>query len=114
NSEGANPSGSLIQLSDGKLYGMTPQGGSIGSGVIFSFDPVPGTYIKLKDFDNTDGGFPSGSLTVDGDGKLFGITTHGGNSDVGVIFSFDPSAGTYTKLEDFDASRGAYPYGILI
>jgi uncharacterized repeat protein (TIGR03803 family) len=111
---GANPSGSLIQLSDGKLYGMTPQGGSIGSGVIFSFDPVAGTYIKLKDFDNTGGSFPSGSLTLGSDGRLYGITTHGGNSDVGVIFSFDPSAGTYTKLEDFDDTKGAYPYGILI
>ena len=26
------------------------------------------------------------------DGKLYGMTTNGGSSDVGVIFSFDPSS----------------------
>ena len=43
--------GSLIQASDGKLYGMTSHGGSNGYGVIFSFDPSTSTYTKLKDFD---------------------------------------------------------------
>ena len=27
----------------------------------------------------------------------------------GVIFSFDPSTSTYTKLKDFDITNGAYP-----
>jgi uncharacterized repeat protein (TIGR03803 family) len=29
------------------------------------------------------------------------MTLHGGSSGVGVIFSFDPSSSTYTKLKDF-------------
>ena len=41
-----------MQASDGKLYGMTSQGGSSGYGVIFSFDPSSSTYTKLKDFDS--------------------------------------------------------------
>ena len=44
-----------MQASDGKLYGMTSNGGSSGNGVIFSFDPSSSTYTKLKDFDNTNG-----------------------------------------------------------
>src|SRR5688500_10691263 len=36
---GANPGGSLIQASNGKLYGMTANGGSGNAGVIFSLDP---------------------------------------------------------------------------
>ncbi|HEX8279359.1 MAG TPA: choice-of-anchor tandem repeat GloVer-containing protein, partial [Segetibacter sp.] len=58
----SNPTGSLIQASDGKLYGMTQVGGSSGYGVIFSFDPSSSTFSKLKDFDNTNGRFPVGSL----------------------------------------------------
>ena len=62
NTNGANPYGSLVQASDGKLYGMTVGGGSSGYGVIFSFDPSSSIYTKLIDFDNIKGGYPYGSL----------------------------------------------------
>ena len=42
--DGANASGSLMQASDGKLYGLTASGGSIGSGTIFSFDISTNTF----------------------------------------------------------------------
>ena len=59
---GATPYGSLIQVSDGKLYGMTYGGGSSGAGVIFSYNPSTATYVKLLDFDNTNGANPHGGL----------------------------------------------------
>ena len=43
------------------------------------------------------------------DGKLYGMTASGGSSGFGVIFSFDPSSSTYTKLKDFDGTNGANP-----
>ena len=113
--DGASPEGSLMQASDGKLYGMTGCGGSSGVGVIFSFDPSSSTYTKLKDFDNTNGGHPFGSLMQAIDGKLYGMTHNGGSiDDAGVIFSFDPSTSIYTKLKDLDNTNGAHPYGSLI
>jgi uncharacterized repeat protein (TIGR03803 family) len=111
---GGNPTGSLIQASDGKLYGMTPRGGSNRDGVIFSFDPSTSIYTTLKDFKDTDGSYPYGSLMRASDGKLYGMTAGGGSSDRGVIFSFDPSTSTYTKLKDFDGANGAYPEGSLM
>jgi uncharacterized repeat protein (TIGR03803 family) len=111
--------GSLLQASDGKLYGMTNSNVSSGFGGIFSFDPSTSTYAKLKDFDGSDGAFPYGSLIQRSDGKLYGMTSGGGSSGPGVngsgvIFSFDPSTSTYTKLKDFDGSDGRSPYGSLL
>jgi uncharacterized repeat protein (TIGR03803 family) len=114
-----------MQARDGKLYGTTTYGGSgyndedpySGYGVIFSFDPSSSTYTKLKDFDGINGARPYGGLMQARDGKLYGTTTYGGSgyndedpySGYGVIFSFDPSSSTYTKLEDYDGANGANP-----
>jgi uncharacterized repeat protein (TIGR03803 family) len=120
--DGANPQGNLVQASDGKLYGMTTYGGTNGYGVIFSFDPVSSAYTKLKDFDYyNDGGYPQGSLIHASDGKLYGMTSSGGSGGSGTIFSFDPTTSTYTKLKDFytygnyaDGIYGAVPVGSLM
>jgi len=114
NTNGGNPQGSLMQASDGKLYGMTYNGGALGFGVIFSFDPSSSTYTKLKDFDYLNGGGPYGSLMQATDGKLYGTTSNGGFYGNGVIFSFDPSSSIYTKLKDFDYNDGKDPKGHLI
>lgn len=113
--QGANPYyTNLIQASNGKLYGMTFNGGASDVGIIFSYDPVTSAYNKLYDFDITNGSSPEGSLINGSDGKLYGMTSFGGNLNVGVIFSFDPSSSTYTKLYDFDNTTGANPEGSLL
>jgi uncharacterized repeat protein (TIGR03803 family) len=63
-----------MQASNGKLYGMTDGEEAAAKGVIFSFDPSTSTYTKLKDFDGTNGGNPSGSLMQARDGKLYGTS----------------------------------------
>ena len=119
--DGAFPYGSLIQAIDGKLYGMTSKGGSGvygvgagGYGVIFSYDPVTSIYTNLKNFDNTNGSTPFGSLLQANDGKLYGMTSHGGSQNFGVIFSFDPVSSIYTNLKDFDSTNGANPNAGLV
>ncbi len=115
--DGAYPYGNnLVQAQNGKLYGMTEEGGTSNDGVIFSLDPVTDNYSKLLDFDQTNGAEPYGSLTLDSlNGKLYGMTVVGGANSEGVIFSFDPAVNTYTDLYDFDNSNnnGDYPYGSL-
>ncbi len=89
---------------------MTSHGGSNNVGVIFSFDPSSSVYTKVKDFDNINGRIPYGSLMQATDGKLYGMTPEGGSNGYGVIFSFDPSSSTYTKVKDFDYTNGGLPY----
>jgi uncharacterized repeat protein (TIGR03803 family) len=112
NLNGAFPTGRLIQIDNGKLYGLTTSGGVEGSGTLFSFDPVTNNQEKLYDFINAANAFPHGSPVQAGNGKLYGMTG-GGINGSGTIFSFDPSTNIQTQLFDFDGNNGAYPNGDL-
>jgi uncharacterized repeat protein (TIGR03803 family) len=112
--DGSNPNGSLIQLSNGKLYGMTRSGGTNSVGVIFSFDLMSAAYTKLYDFTPSTGYGPYGDLMQATNSKLYGMTFSGGPSNYGVIFSFDITNGTYTVVHNFDLMHGSNPYGNVI
>ncbi|HOY31118.1 MAG TPA: T9SS type A sorting domain-containing protein [Bacteroidales bacterium] len=117
-SKGCYPFGSLMQASNGKLYGMTYSGGSSGFGVMFEYDLTTNTYTKKHDFTgNSDGKNPYGSLMEASNGKLYGLTYKGGSSDYGIIFEFDPATSAYTIKHDLAVSglvNGIYPYGEMI
>jgi uncharacterized repeat protein (TIGR03803 family) len=114
--KGENPRGSLIEVSNGKLYGMTSMGGTNGFGIIFEYDFITNTFSKKVDFDNTTkGSSPYGSLIKASNGKLYGITYGGGVHSKGAIFEYDYVNNIFAKKKDFDGSIfGAYPYGSLI
>ena len=113
---GSYPAGSLIQATDGKLYGMTSAGGANNNGVLFQFDPTSSGYVKMADFNSPiKGSYPTGSLMQATDGKLYGMTNHGGANDIGVLFQYDPLISVYTRKLDFAGnSNGSYPRGSLI
>lgn len=113
---GSNPYGSLIQATDGKLYGVTAKGGVNNEGVIFQYDPLTSILTKKYDFDNTtSGGKPECNLMQATNGKLYGMTVTGGANDYGVIFEYDYTTVTYTKLFDFNGNEnGGNPHGSLI
>jgi uncharacterized repeat protein (TIGR03803 family) len=116
NSSGANPSGGLLQGTDGGFYGTTSQGGTAAAGTIFKIDAA-GTLTVLHSFNGADGGSPSGGLTQGGDGSFYGTTYSGGaygGSGYGTIFKVD-AAGTLTTLHRFTYGvDGAYPSDWLV
>jgi uncharacterized repeat protein (TIGR03803 family) len=111
---GRDPEGSLIQASNGKIYGMTANGGATGDGVMFEYDYSTNTYVKKFDFGGSNGEHPISSLMQASNGKLYGMTNGGGLYNDGVIFEYDYSTNTYTKKFDFDGSTGSYPTGNLL
>lgn len=123
---GKAPYGSLIQATNGLLYGFTSQGGTNNSGTMFSFDFTTNTYTVLFNFDNyynTDnqGMDPVGSLFQASNGKLYGMTEQGGGVDqleyggYGSLFEYDIPSGILTKDIGFDINlNGAYPEGSLM
>jgi len=113
---GAHPVGNLVLARNGKLYGVTLEGGYGDSCVIYSFDTITYEVKNVHDFfihPQTGYGAFSG-LTAANDGKLYGITNGGGIYDWGVIFSFDPSDNTYKDIHNFNDSTGASPSGKLL
>lgn len=112
--KGNTPYGDLVLASNGKLYGMTSNGGSNNAGVIFSFDTATGTTTALHHFNPVTGGYPYGSLIQASNGKLYGMTNSGGTNNFGVVFSYDYINNIYTDLWDLKASEGEYPYGNLL
>src|SRR5664279_1417114 len=96
------------------LYGTTPNGGNDGVGTINKFMPATNDLIVAKSFESIAFHPHFTNFIQASDGKLYGMTAYGGSSNNGVIFSFDPSTSTYTKLKDFDGTDGSYPYGNLM
>jgi len=93
----------LMQASDGKLYGMNSLGGSALRGVLFSYDPIAGGYqVRVNfEFEHGSGRWPFASLVQGANGKLYGTTYSGGENNSGVLFEYDITKGVYTKKADF-------------
>lgn len=113
--DGTNPYGSLIQGSDGNLYGMTNNGGLYGRGTVFRITPA-GVESVLWSFGNAgDGMNPYGTLLQGSDGNFYGVAYQSNAAnDAGAVFKITP-AGVETVLWTFgNGTDGQYPYGTLI
>ena len=110
---GANPWGGVMQASDGLLYGMTTAGGSVGNGVLYSFNLATGKDSVLLNFNNTNGASPSGYLIQANDGLLYGMTQSGGANGAGALFSFNTVNGKDSVLFSFSGPTGYNPLGSL-
>jgi uncharacterized repeat protein (TIGR03803 family) len=86
--DGLNPRASLVQKSDGYLYGTTFEGGTNGNaGTLYKIGLTGGlTYVH--DFDGVpgDGVFLDASPTEGYDGNLYGTTEMGGTNEEGVVY----------------------------
>lgn len=111
---GTVPNGTFIQAGNGKLYGMTRDGGVNNNGVIFSFDPTNNSYTAEFDFTGINGDEPHDELLAASNGKFYGTTSYGGANNYGVLFSFDPLNNAFTSLYDFTFLTGVTPVGSLI
>ncbi len=113
--DGAYPSGSLMQASNGLLYGVTAYGGDNGTGEIFSYSIGTGVYTAIYSFDESLGSAPIGSLIEVSPGVLYGVTPEGGTYGLGVVFNFDIANHTYEVVSNCDGSLGgAQPIGDLV
>jgi uncharacterized repeat protein (TIGR03803 family) len=107
--DGGSPLGSLVQGTDGLLYGMTNSGGTGGGGTIFK-STLTGTFTVLRHLAYaTDGSGPEGGLVQGTDGNFYGMTSNNGK-----IFKIT-STGTFTVLRTLNGTADGYvPVGSLV
>ncbi len=118
--DGATPYSTLIQGSDGDLYGTTAAGGSASEGTAFK-TTLAGTYTLLHSFgDGTvagDGEEPMAGLVAGAAGNYYGTTFAGGTGGRGVVYRISPN-GTVKLLHTFGdgtvTNDGAAPEAPLI
>ena len=108
--EGGNSvgTGQLIKYNDELLMGHT-------STHIFSYNIVLKEYIELASFADIGGVELTGKLLKSTNNKIYGQTISGGAYDKGIIFEFDFSSYTITKLFEFNGYlTGANPQGDML
>jgi uncharacterized repeat protein (TIGR03803 family) len=87
--DGEYPYAGVIQDKLGNLYGTASIGGANNGGTLFELDPS-GTLTVLYSFNSKvggrDGEDPEGDLLLSPAGNLYGVTSHGGAHQSGVVF----------------------------
>ena len=110
------PTGSLLEASNGKLYGMA-NGGADNKGIVYSYDLSADTFTVEIEFNGTNGTRSTGaknSLIEAPNGMIYGMTSQGGKKDDGVIFSLNPATGESKVEIDFGRDDGNDPEGGLL
>jgi uncharacterized repeat protein (TIGR03803 family) len=106
NTDGLEPYAGLV-LSDGILYGTTMDGGSGGSGVVFSLSTNGTGFTTLHSFapvsaplPNAGGANPQAALVLAGS-TLYGTTYWGGTNGYGTVFAVNTDGSSFTILHNF-------------
>ena len=122
--DGEAPSGPLLLDNAGNLYGVTPYAALGVEGFVFELSPPQQQggewgFTNISSFTQNEGSLqgPTGALTMDTQGNLFGVARSGG-LNCGGVFELSPSHGTWTQttLYMFGQSQndGCYPQAGLI
>ncbi|MBN2506053.1 MAG: DUF11 domain-containing protein [Verrucomicrobia bacterium] len=105
--DGKFPGAALLEGSDGRLYGVTTEGGSAGMGVLFAMAPSGADYVILRHFagGTADGQMPSSALIEGSDGVLYGVCPRGGSAGYGTIFKINKNGTGYTVMRHFTGGK---------
>jgi uncharacterized repeat protein (TIGR03803 family) len=104
---------SLIQGSNGYLYGVTHSGGTYMAGTMFQMTRT-GRMRVLHSFESaSDGSMPMAGVVEATDGNFYGTTMMGGTSNDGTIYRVSPT-GDFSVLYNFDWATGIYPQAELV
>lgn len=114
-STGAYPVATSLLYDGAFLYGMTSYGGANNYGVVFKVKTDGTSYLKLLDFNITNGSQPYGNLIIEGT-YLYGMAPSGGANGHGILFRIKTDGTGYAGLLNFASGTGdgKQPYSSLV
>jgi uncharacterized repeat protein (TIGR03803 family) len=111
---GANPVGGVSVDSQGNIYGTTVAGGSaVSTGTVWEIRNGSNTITTLGAFTGPNGQQPTGDVTLDAQGNLYGTAQRAGPSLYGTVWEIANGSSTLTTLASFDGATAANPYAGL-
>jgi len=111
--DGGNPAASLIQASDGDLYGTSSSGGAFGYGTVFRVST--NGFTALYSFTGrNDGANPAAGLLQARDGYLYGTTSNGGTNGYGTVFRIGTNGACVPLYSFTGGNDGANPTTSLL
>jgi len=114
--DGQNPNTTLVQGTNGNLYGTTFYGGPGNYGTVFEVTTA-GKLTTIYSFCSVascaDGTQPEGGLLLASNGSFYGVTNTGGAYGLGTVFKIT-AAGKLTTLHSFNSTEGDVPTAGLI
>ncbi|HEY0975944.1 MAG TPA: choice-of-anchor tandem repeat GloVer-containing protein [Flavobacteriales bacterium] len=106
--DGAVPKASMVQGSDGMLYGTLSEMGGFGGGSIYRLDPTTNGYTRVGDLEVEKGTAPAGELVETTPGKFYGTTMENGLTSLnGTVFSYTTSTGAVVNEHDLTTAQGS-------
>jgi uncharacterized repeat protein (TIGR03803 family) len=100
-SDGGQPLAGVTLNAAGNLFGATKFGGYEGNGTVYRIARTSTGHwqetvlYEFQALSSTDGRVPTGNLTFDAKGNLYGTTTGGGTSGLGTVFELSrPTSGS--------------------
>ncbi|MES2760640.1 MAG: T9SS type A sorting domain-containing protein [Bacteroidota bacterium] len=116
---------STISYSQHTIWGTVKNGGLYGGGYIYRTDSIGDNLIVVHHFNETVDGKTPGPIIQASNGKLYGMTTLGGQGVVpipgpnsttittegGTLYEYDPVIDSFKTIEHFNATNTQYPAG---
>lgn len=109
--ENGFPAGPLLLATDGTLYGTI----YYTDGAVFNLTPpaifptalTQWNYTSILAFNGSNGSNPSGPLTTDQSGNLYGTTERGGSSGYGTVYELTSTGNSWTETVLYSFAGGS-------
>ncbi len=109
-SEGKEPLAGIIKATNGNVYGTTSKGGQFGRGTIFKYNTCTDVLTNVAEFTSTAPSprTPCVQLTEAPNGKIFGVSSGGGTSNYGTVFSYDTTTNVVSNINSWTSTTSLF------